>query len=175
MLKLCDHQCCGTIIRQANKILMIERNNYPQSFALPAGHLDGDAPEIASVKECREEVGVEVLNQKLVFFDNLDNPCKREGGNQHAWSVFQAIDWQGQPMAGSDAKSFRWTTLDQLKKMVERTEYFMKKYKLEAIQVGDLTRAIFGNTNEGKIDSEWLAEMGLEPVWYYILKNIQLI
>ena len=171
MGKICDHRCSGIIIRRANEVLSIVRNNYPQAFALPAGHLDGDTPEVSSKKESEEEVGLQIVSQKLVFFDDIDNPCKREGGNQHEWSVFQAIDWRGTPLAGSDAKSFRWVSLEELKKMAEQTEYFMKKYSLEYIQVGDLTRAIFGNANEGKTDPEWLAEMGLEPVWYYILKS----
>jgi hypothetical protein len=111
----------------------------------------------------------------LVFFDDIDNPCKRKGGNYHEWSVFQAIDWRGAPIAGSDAESFRWMTMDRLRRVAERTEYFMKKYNLEGIQVGVLTREIFGNPDDGKTDPEWLAEMGLEPVWYHILKDIKLI
>ncbi len=52
----------------------------------------------------------------------------------------------------------------------------MKKYGIPYDNVGKLTVAIFGNDPALKnTDPEWKEQMGLEPVWYYILKKAKVI
>jgi len=177
MAKVCDNTSVGQIIRDGDKLVVIERRNYPEAFALPAGHVDKDTTFAdAASRETKEEIGVSIVENRLIFREDIDNPCKREDGLHHLWEVYEAADWQGELKAGSDAKAYRWVTLRELRKMAERTEYFMKKHKVLYDEVGRLTRAIFGvDPVQKKTDSEWKEEMGLEPVWYYMLKKITLI
>jgi len=177
MVKICDNTSVGQIIRDGNKIVVIERANYPEAFALPAGHVDGD-PNFydAMLREIKEEAGLEVEENKLVFEEDINNPCKREGGTHHLWKVYEALNWSGELKAGSDAKKAVWFSPAELQKIAARTEYFMKKYGISHDKVCELTVAIFGkNPEEKATDSEWKQEMGLEPVWYYILKKLGII
>ena len=175
--KQCDNTSVGQIVRDGENIAVIERANYPQAFALPAGHVDGD-PHFADavLRELKEEVGLTIEENEPVFKEDIDNPCKREGGSHHAWEVYTALRWSGILKAGSDARKARWFSPDDLRKIAERTEYFMKKYNIPYDRVGALTVAIFGkNPADKKTDPEWKAHMGLEPVWYYILKKLGII
>lgn len=177
MTKACDNTSVGQIIRNGNRIVVIERRNYPEAFALPAGHVDKDTTFADAVaRETKEEVGVSIIENKLIFSEDIDNPCKREDGTHHFWEVYEATEWQGELKAGSDAKAYRWVMLAELQQMAKRTEYFIKKYNVPYTEIGKLTTVIFGNDPVQKnTDREWREQMGLEPVWYYILKKIGLI
>lgn len=173
MAKKCDHTSAGIFFEEKDKIVLIKRKNYPEAIALPAGHLDGDTPDGNAIRESGEEVGLVLTDMNLLLRSAIDNPCKREGGYHHDWWVFQAIKWSGELKAGDDAKEAFWASGEELKKFAARTEYFMKKYNISYAEVGKLTRAIFGDIPaEKKTDPEWQAEMGLEPVWYKILKDL---
>ncbi len=172
MAKICDNTSSGTIFEGNGNILLIERKNYPESIALPAGHFDGDTSGENSVRESSEEVGLTPQKIEMIWSGRVDNPCKREGGTHHDWSVFLAMSWDGEVKAGDDAKEAFLATKDELLKYAERTEYFMQKYKVPYTEVGSLTRAIFGDTANKNTDPEWKEEMGLEPVWYKILKDL---
>ena len=175
--KICDNTSVGQIIRNGKKIAVIERINYPEAYALPAGHVDGDRSFTAAMlREIEEEAGLLVEENKSVFKEDIDNPCKRTGGTHHLWEVYEALRWSGILKAGSDARKARWFSAEELKKIAERTEYFMKKYGIPYDHVGELTIAIFGKNPEDKAtDPEWKKEMGLEPVWYYILKKLEVV
>lgn len=175
MAKTCDNKSVGTIIRKGEEILMINRHNYPEAFALPAGHLDGDSPDFASGKECKEEVGVQVMKQRMLHEGEINNLCKRLGGTHHRWYLFEATEWSGEPAAGSDAKEFFWASPKKLRGYAARTEYFFKKHNLVWSQVGELTLAVFGKPEDKNTDLEWLANPGLEPAWYYLLKIAKII
>lgn len=171
MTKLCDHASVGLIVvNDAQEVLLIERKNYPQAIALPAGHLDGDTFEEGLLRETREEVGIDVIHYKLLLSARFNNPCKRIDGSYHDWKVYKATQWQGNVQAGSDAKRAFWALPDQLRKHALRTEYFVRKYKIRSFRLGSLTEAIFGNSMNPKTDSEWIETPGLEPVWYEILR-----
>jgi ADP-ribose pyrophosphatase YjhB (NUDIX family) len=177
MAKICDNGSVGEIIERGGKFAIVERGNYPEAYACPAGHVDGDADWNEGVKrECREEVGLDILEDVLVFEEEIDNPCKREGGSHHFWRVYRASSFGGELKAGDDAKKASWKTLEELRILAARTEYFMAKFGISYEKVGALTKAVFGeNPEEKKTDPEWKAEMGLEPVWYYILKKSNII
>lgn len=182
MAKVCDHTSVGLVliderfrIPEMMSILMIERHNYPQALALPAGHCDGDDFWVALERESMEEVGIRPICSKLVFGGRVNNPCKREDGSHHVWGVFRSTQWDGEVAAGSDAKRFFWTTFEELRKCAARTEFFIKKYSIDWQDVDKLTKAIFGDPKNPQVDSEWQAEMGLEPVWFFILKKLNYI
>ncbi len=178
MSKTCNNTSVGQIIRDGEKIVVIERANYPEAYALPAGHVDDTDVDFshAMTRELQEEAGILVLENKLVFKEDIDNPCKRAGGSHHLWEVYKAVRWSGTLKAGDDAKKADWFKPEELKKIAQRTEYFMKKYGIPYDRVSELTIAIFGKNPEDKAtDPEWKEEMGLEPVWYYILKKVGII
>lgn len=175
MGKKCDNTSSGTIFEKEGEIVLIKRFNYPEAIALPAGHLDGDSPENNARKESAEEVELIPHKLQLLWNGDIDNPCKREGGSHHQWSVFRALDWGGELKAGSDAaEAFRAST-DQLNEYARITERFMKKYGVPYTEVGRLTYAIFGNPAKKQTDPEWRASLGFEPVWYWILKELKMI
>lgn len=175
MSKQCDNTSSGIIFEKDGRILLIKRFNYPEAIALPAGHLDGDSPEDNAKKESEEEVGIVPRELKLVWKGDINNPCKRDGGNHHFWHVFRVSVWSNELKAGSDAKEAFWVSIDELKAFAKRTEYFMKKYNILYTEVYTLTCAIFGDPAMKRTDPEWKINMGLEPVWYKILKELRII
>src|SRR3989344_5668473 len=158
MAKICDNKSVGQIIRNNGEILLIERFNYPQAYALPAGHLDGDNFELAAARETKEEVGIFIEKNKKIWEGTMANQCKREGGSSHSWAIFEAEKWVGHVASGSDAKKAFWSTADQLKKIASRTEYFLKKYGLDYVQVDLVTKKIFGDPAKPETDPEWQAD-----------------
>lgn len=175
MAKICDNKSVGQIIFKGKDLLMIERKNYPRSYALPAGHLDGDTFDIAVRRETKEEVSITILQNQRVWSGTLKNQCSCENGSYHEWQIFRATTWTGNPIAGDDAKIFFWASPEHLQALVARTEYFIKKYKIPYTDVSNLIKAIFGNPAQKNTDPEWIKEMGLEPVWYFILTEIGII
>ena len=172
----CDNTSVGVIIQEIDgRILLIKRTNYPEAIALPAGHLDSDSFENGLLREVEEEVGIFVDRYSLMLNDRFDNPCKRENGGFHHWKVFRANAWHGEMKAGSDAKEAFWASRKQLQKYSARLEYFMKKYQVSACDIGKLTRAIFGDPVFRSTDPEWKENPGLEPVWYYIFKELGIL
>jgi ADP-ribose pyrophosphatase YjhB (NUDIX family) len=170
--KLCDNKSAGIMICQANNIVVIERRNYPEAYALPAGHLDGDDFKVAAIREAKEETGIVVSSAICMSLYKLDNPCKRVNGSYHLWEVYYANNWSGELKAGDDAKKVSWMSIDDLRRLAKRTEYFSRhKYKIPWYEVGALTRAIFGDPENKHTDPEWKEQMGLEPVWYFILRS----
>ncbi|MEJ2198534.1 MAG: NUDIX hydrolase [Desulfuromonadales bacterium] len=99
------------IIMISEKIVLIERHNPPQGWALPGGFVDyGESLEEAALREAREETGLEVSN--LRQFRAYSDP-KRDP-RQHNISIVFCADAVGQPTAGDDAKSVRLFAVDEL-------------------------------------------------------------
>lgn len=170
--KVCDNKSAGMLIFKGNDLVVIERRNYPQAYALPAGHLDGDDSMTAAMREAREETGIVVNRCNRLWDGVIPNPCKREGGREHLWGVYYTDNWSGELKAGDDAKQASWMSLADLQRLAQRTEYFSRyKYRIPWYNVGNLTRAIFGDPKNPYTDPEWQEKMGLEPVWYYILRR----
>lgn len=177
MAKLCDNTSVGQIIEISDlelgaQLVMIDRHNYPEAKAFPAGHEDGVPGDEGVRKEVGEEVGLTLLSNRLVWEGRIDNPCKREGGTHHAWKVYYSTVVAGDLKAGSDAKRAMFVSKSQLREFAKRTEYFMEKYKISHDDVGRLTVAIFGDPARKNTDPEWKENPGLEPVWYYILRQL---
>lgn len=119
------------IIIETNKgVLLIERNHEPYGWAIPGGHVEyGESVETAAVREAKEETSLDVKLVKLlgVYSDPKRDPRK------HTISMVYVAKAEGSPKAGSDAKSFKIYTKDNLpenlcfdhKKILE--DYF--KYK----------------------------------------------
>jgi 8-oxo-dGTP diphosphatase len=99
------------IIRNENRVLLIERRNEPLGWALPGGFVDyGETLETAAVREVREETGLELddLSQFHAYSDPARDP------RQHNISVVFTARGIGTPQAGDDAKNARWFPLHAL-------------------------------------------------------------
>jgi 8-oxo-dGTP pyrophosphatase MutT (NUDIX family) len=156
----------GLIVKQDGNILIIERKKFPPGFALPAGHLDGDTFEEAAKRELREETGIEALKLERVLFQTIANPCRREVYTYHRWQVFRVLKWSGELKPSEDEiKSVFWASPQELQALAAKTEKFAERYGIEFKHLVLLTLTL-------SKDTEWQSSPGLEPVWYYILKQI---
>ncbi len=183
MAKLCDNKSVGMAIIFQTRLAMIDRGNYPQCKALPAGHLDGGTYTGMAVTEISQEIGLVIPERDIVMvFDGIIcNPCKREGGSHHDWRVY-AIPEERLPSAlglkaGDDAKRAFWAEESEWRHYAARTEWFISDLRLSWVEVGMLTQKIFGDPKTGPVTdeekrryAEWQRDPGLEPCWYYMLR-----
>ena len=78
MEKVCDHTSVGIMVWRGDKLLLIERAKFPKGFAVPAGHVDGDATyEDSAKRELKEEVGLDAMGLRLIAEGRKENPCRR--------------------------------------------------------------------------------------------------
>jgi 8-oxo-dGTP diphosphatase len=99
------------IIRDGNRVVLIERRNEPSGWALPGGFVDyGESLEAAAVREAREETGLELadLQQFRAYSDPSRDP------RQHNITVVFSAHGIGTLRAGDDAKTARWFALADL-------------------------------------------------------------
>ncbi|MBI1975191.1 MAG: NUDIX domain-containing protein [Parcubacteria group bacterium] len=154
---------------EKGEILMVERKQYNPGFAPPAGHLDGLTPVEAVKKELTEEVGLVADDVVVKFTVTLPNPCKRDGGTYHEWTVVAIPRWHGEVQPSQEeTKQAQWIDRATLDSLVQRLEDFTKSRGLSLDVLPALVRA----TNE---DPDWKAHPGLEPPWYHLLKMADII
>lgn len=168
MSKICDHTSVGVIIKNGEQFCLIKRENYPVSYAFVAGHLDGDTPEAGAKREAQEEVGIHTAEMRFVYRDLLDNPCKRNGGAFHQWTIFESYDWKGTLKANSDAADAFWCSYRELYRLAQHTFIFADKLH---IFPEDLRRF----THEVSSNPAWIADPGLEPAWFVLLNRIGIL
>jgi ADP-ribose pyrophosphatase YjhB (NUDIX family) len=78
------------LVWRNDKLLLIERKRFPFGFAPVSGHIDKHGGfEQAAKNELKEEVGLDVLNLKLIEEGRKENSCRR-GGNWHYWKIYEA-------------------------------------------------------------------------------------
>ncbi|MFA6314887.1 MAG: NUDIX domain-containing protein [Candidatus Paceibacterota bacterium] len=155
MTKICDHKSVGMIVKNGDKILLIERGREPYGFAIPAGHVDGDSSfEDAAIRELNEEVGLDAKNLKLIIEGRKENKCRREDGSWHLWKIYE-IQTTGELNRSQDeTKQAGWYDQKQIKALAEKTEEYLK----------------------GKIsEDEWQKSPGLEVVMYEWFKELNII
>lgn len=151
----CDHTSVGMLVWKADRLLLIERRRPPFGFAPPAGHVD-DRPsyEDAARAELKEEVGLDVVGLELVAEGRKDNPCRRADGTWHYWKIFR-VEATGQVTRSPDeTKQFRWCSRDQLRGLSEKTRLYVAR-KIS--------------------DAGWIANPGLEPVWFEWLSELKIL
>lgn len=91
-----------TIIEVDDSIVLIERRNGPEGYALPGGFVDyGETVESAAIREAKEETGLDVtlVRQFHVYSD----PAR--DSRQHNVTVVFIARADGEPTGQSDAKS----------------------------------------------------------------------
>jgi 8-oxo-dGTP pyrophosphatase MutT (NUDIX family) len=114
------HKSVGVVIKnKKEEILMIERVKFPFGWACPAGHIDdGEKPEVALLREVREEIGLEIENIKLLIHEFVDwNKCSR-GVVGHDWYLFEAQFSKGDlVIEQKEVKNFQWVSQNKLKNL----------------------------------------------------------
>lgn len=127
------HSSVGAIIKQNNKILMLDRLNIPLGWACPAGHIeDGETPEQTIVREIKEETNLAAVNYKLIIHEAVDFGTCRRGFTGHDWYVYEIIDWQGEVKLSYEHKAMGWKTIKEIKQLQleEIWQYFFKKLNI---------------------------------------------
>ena len=108
----------GALIIQKGKILLEKRKNAPGKgkWSIPGGLVElGESPELAVIREVKEETGIEVEDPLLV--DVVNNVSLDEKGKIRYHYVI--VDYlvkvrSGEPKAASDADELRWVSLSDV-------------------------------------------------------------
>ncbi len=82
-------------------------------YSVPAGHLDGNEPvRQAAVRETREEIGLRIEPQNIVFAGIFH---RREGDERLDFFV-HVTEWEGEPVNAEPEKcdDLLWAELDKL-------------------------------------------------------------
>ncbi len=119
------------------RIVLVERKNYPEGWALPGGFVDyGERAEHAAIREAREETGLDVeLTGLLGVYSHPDRDPR-----SHTLSVVYmayTLD-QGALKAGDDAlkaRFFNWHDLPDLvfdhKKIINDFKLFKSRLRAD--------------------------------------------
>ena len=131
MSKICDHTSVGMFVWSGDKLLLIERRRFPEGFAVPAGHVDGDVSfENAAKRELKEEVGLDAESIELIAEGRKENKCRREGGTWHYWKLYKVVA-KGEVVRSKDeTKHAGWYTVEEIREMAEenRLEPIMQEW-----------------------------------------------
>jgi ADP-ribose pyrophosphatase YjhB (NUDIX family) len=154
----CNNTSAGIILLSPDKqsLFIQRRQKFPWGWACPAGHVDEGEPYIrAAIRELKEETGLDAGDDiHLVLEADVDNQCRRPGGNWHHWRIYQASA-SGRLIENKDeAQGAGWYSLARVQELARRTEHY---------RAGLISEAA------------WQAEPGLEGVWYDFLVARRLI
>ena len=98
----CPPIAADIITEIGDKIVLIERKNFPHGWAIPGGFVDfGETVEQAAMREAREEISLEVeIRTLLGVYSRPD----RDPRGQTITIVYVALA-SGEPRAADDAKT----------------------------------------------------------------------
>jgi 8-oxo-dGTP diphosphatase len=100
-------------------IVLIKRKNPPFGWALPGGFVDeGERVEAAAVREAREETGLDVTLEDLLYvYSDPDRDSR-----MHTLSIVFTARATGQPQAADDAADVRIVSHDTLRSLLQHSE-----------------------------------------------------
>lgn len=104
------------ICRRDGRFLLVERGKEPWKgwLAFPGGGIEpGETPEQAAIRELKEETALNAKSLSHVITVDLAFEGKAYAKSYYL-SVFRANDVSGQEVAGDDAASIRWLTIDEM-------------------------------------------------------------
>ena len=106
------HDVVAAVLVEAGRVLLCHRRAdltwYPDVWDLPGGHVEpGELPADALRRECREELDVEVVDERRV--------ARVREGDLHV-SVFLVARWDGRPRnaAPEEHDELRWFAAGEL-------------------------------------------------------------
>lgn len=109
------HYSVGIILREQERVLLIDRNTPPYGLAGIAGHLEeNEEPSAAIKREVLEETGLELVVARLIHEEFVPlNTCSR-GIPGHYWYLFEG-EVGGNPTINTrEVKSVAWYSLHDL-------------------------------------------------------------
>lgn len=116
MKEPCNHSSVGIVVEREGKLLLIERNDFPFTYALPAGHVDeNESYEQAAARELKEEVGLDADKIELIAEGRVDNPCSRPGGAWHYWKFYKATTSGEVHRSERETKQAAWFTREEIR------------------------------------------------------------
>ncbi len=173
MSKLCDNKSVGILVWKDDTLLMIERKKYNFGLAIPAGHQDGDDPKTAALNELSQEVGLSTPELQEILSISLPNPCKREGGTHHEWTIFEARGWTGEVRPSPDeTKEYFWADRKRIAQLTGRLQEFAASNSISLHPDGHGLPRLIEITNA---DPSWHENPGLEPPMYFLFKELGII
>ena len=104
------------IVIDGDKILLVKRGKEPWKgmLAFPGGFVEqGEDPEVAVIRELKEECGLDGVVEKLVCVKGDPNRDPRG----HVVSIAYLVNAQGMPSAGDDAADAAWYDLSEIKEL----------------------------------------------------------
>ncbi len=158
MPKICDHTSVGVIVKNIDdKFALLKRARGAVGMAPPAGHVDshGSAAQ-AALDEVEEEIGLIIdpsdLRPTKIKGRKMANPCRREGGDYHVWTVYEAQQFLGDITPDpEETLGANWYSAKDLQAMAKRTKAYQK----------------------GRIpEEEWRDNPGLEEIWLDFLSEL---
>ena len=110
---------------RSDSLLLLRRNDTgfeDGKYCLPGGHLeDGESVRQAAIRECREEIGIELAEPDL----HVIGVTHYRSGSGDGVDVFLSADrWVGEPKAVSECDALRWCPVDRLP---DRTIPFIRR------------------------------------------------
>jgi len=127
------HSAVGAIIRQNEKILMLDRLSIPLGWACPAGHIEaGETPEETLIREIKEETNLDINKYKLKIHEAVNFGTCGRGFTGHDWYIYEILNWQGEIKLSSEHKNIGWKTIGEIKQLQleEIWEYSFKKLNI---------------------------------------------
>jgi len=124
------HISVDIIIEMKEGIVLINRKNPPQGWALPGGFVDyGETLEQAAIREAKEETSLDITLSRQ--FHSYSDPQRDPRG--HNISTVFIAQAKGTPVAHDDAKEIGIYQKKNLPKLafdhaVILNDYFNKKY-----------------------------------------------
>lgn len=109
----------SVIIKNYNTFLLIKRDKndtiFPGYWGIPGGTVELEDKDLegALQRECREEVGIEITNLKLI----MNNIVKKEG-KAIIYLVFSGEQKSGEPKALNEISKVSWKTYDEASKLL---------------------------------------------------------
>jgi 8-oxo-dGTP diphosphatase len=100
---VCPPIAADMITEIGDRIVLIERKNFPEGWAIPGGFVDfGETVEQAAMREAKEEISLEVEVRALL---GIYSRPDRDPRGQTITAVYIGRA-NGTPIAADDAKSF---------------------------------------------------------------------
>lgn len=127
------HYSVGSVIKQNDKYLLIDRAQPEYGWAGPAGHIDEGEDAITALRrEIEEEVGLTIEKYNLLYEEEVSWNWCNKGIKSHYWYLY------GCETIGEVSRNFRetkavgWFSPEEIRKLKLEPvwEYWLKKMKI---------------------------------------------